>query len=115
MSKDNSTLVHIFDRSLRISSETRGEAHVKEAAEYLDQKMRSAASTVGKRSPLDIAILAAMEIAEEVLEMRHLKDRLLTEADERISAFTRRLEDGPGESSSADEEDGRITPPNPRF
>ena len=77
--------------------------------------MRSAAAAAGKRSPLDIAVLAAMEIAEQVLELRHQKERLLTEADERISAFTRRLEDGPGESSSADEEDGRMTPPNPRF
>ena len=111
MSKDNSTLVQIFDHSLRISSEAGGEAHVKEAADYLDQKMRSAASAVGKRSPLDIAILAAMEIAEEILAVRGDKDELLCQADERIRFFTRRLED----DTSNEDGDSEIPPPTPRF
>ena len=51
------------------------------------------ADAAGRRSPLDLAILAAMEIAREVLSVRSGNESLLDEADEQIGKFTRRLDD----------------------
>ena len=124
MARESSTLVTIYDHSLKIASDSADSARIVKAAEYLDQMMRSAAETAGRRSPLDIAILAAMEIAEEVVGIQREKESLLTEADQRISAFTRRLEEG-DDTPALDQEDdsnpqdntqdNSIPPPRPRF
>jgi len=104
----NYTSVQIFNQTYRLSSDQENSHYIKQAAEYLDKKMREASAVAGQRPLLDLAILAAMEIAEEVLEERRKKETLLSEADRRISNFTRRLEDQAwGQSSKGD------TPPPP--
>ena len=113
MASDNSTVVTIYDHSLKIASDSADSARILKAADYLDQMMRSAAESAGRRSSLDIAILAAMEVAEKVLEIRLNKEALLSDADERISAVTGRLEEG--DTPSADQEGDSIPPPHPRF
>lgn len=85
--------VQIFDHTYQLTSDDRDPQYIERAAQYLDDKMRQAASVLGQRAPLDIAILAAMEIAEEVIEAQRKKARLLEEADRRLDAFTRRLEE----------------------
>ena len=119
MAREASTIVTIYDHSFKIASDSADSDRIAKAADYLDQMMRSAAESAGKRSPLDIAILAAMEIAEEMLGVRSEKESLLSEADERISSFTRRLEDkdstSADDSTSQDREDDSIPPPHPRF
>ena len=74
MARETSTLVTIFDHSLKIASDSADSARIVKAADYLDQMMRSAAKVSGRRSALDIAILAALEIAEEVLGVRRKKE-----------------------------------------
>ena len=113
MARDNSTLVTIYDHSLKIASDSADSDRILKAADYLDQMMRSAAENAGKRSSLDIAILAAMEVAEKVLGTRRNTEALLSEADERLSGFTRRLEEG--DTPSTDQEGDSIPPPHPRF
>ena len=100
LADENIVKVQIFNQTYPISTENEDPEYVKQVAEYLDRKMHEAAATVGQRAPLDIAILAALNVADEVLSERGKKDALLTEADKRIGNFARLLED-----SSADEED----------
>ena len=66
--------------------------------------MREAASA-GARRPLDVAIMAAMNIAEEVLTARGRKESLLSQTDRRIDNFTRLLDDQPSlaEGAAVDE------------
>ena len=113
MASDNSTVVTIYDHSLKIASDSADSARILKAADYLDQMMRSAAESAGRRSSLDIAILAAMEVAEKVLETRQKQKSLLSEVDERLSAVSRRLEEG--DTPSTDQEGDSIPPPRPRF
>jgi len=86
--------VQIFNQSFRISADLEDPEYVKKAASYLDNKMREASSS-GARRPLDVAIMAAMNIAEEVLAARAKKEALLSKADQRIGDFTRLLDDQP--------------------
>ena len=112
MSQDQVVTVQIYNQTYRIASTTSAEVKfIKEAAALLDKKMREAAGTAGPRSPLDIAILAAMSIAQEVLEERDKKDDLIDHTDQKISDFTRRLEDETP-SSNPPEDD---LPPTARF
>ena len=103
MSKKDGVLVHIYDYHFRLGSDSRDPKYIEKAAAYLDEKMRRAAEEAGKRSPFEIAILAAMEIAEEVLEERAKTEHMLNEADERLNTFTERLEN---QSGSTDESVG---------
>lgn len=106
MSEKSRTVVQIFDHQYRIGSASADSGAIEQAAAFLDERMRQIAGTVKRRVPLEVAILAAMEIADEVLQSRNRHEQLLTEADERISRFTRKLEDETGSSG-----DG----PTPRF
>ena len=112
MPQDNLITVQIFNQTFRVSSEKEDPQYIEKAAAYLDQKMREAAAG-GAHRPLDIAILAAMNIAAEVLEARQNTQGLLNEADQRISNFTRFLEDQTG--SSLPSEEVGSDPPAPRF
>ena len=92
MTQNNIVAVQIYNQTYHLSSEEQDPDYIKRAADYLDEKMHQSAAVVGNRSPLDIAVLAALDIAQEVLTARQKKASLLDEADQRISAFTRRLE-----------------------
>ncbi len=84
--------VEIYGRRYQFSSDDRGPEHVTRAAQYLDEKMRQAATLVGERAPVDIAVLAAMEIAAEVLEARSRTAGLMDETDRRLGDVARRLQ-----------------------
>lgn len=92
MSKADDVLVEIFNHKFRLGSDSKDTEYIQKAAAYLDDKMKQAAIESGKKSPFDIAILAAMEIAEEVLDERAKTEHLLHQADERITSVTERLE-----------------------
>ena len=86
--------VQIFNQAFRISADLEDPEYVQKAAAYLDKKMREAASA-GNRRPLDVAIMAAMNIAEEVMEARGRKESLVSQTDRRIDSFTKLLDDQP--------------------
>jgi len=106
VTEQSRTVVKIFDHQYRIGSASADAGAIQQAADFLDERMRQIAGNVKKRVPLEVAILAAMEIADEVLRFRNRREQLLSEADERVSRFTRKLEDGTA---------GSDDPPAPRF
>ena len=106
MTEQSRTVVKIFDHQYRSGSASADAGAIEQAAAFLDERMRQIAGNVKKRVPLEVAILAAMEIADEVLRFRNRREQLLSEADERVSRFTRKLEDGTA---------GSDDPPAPRF
>ncbi len=112
MAPDMFTSVQIYNQTYRLGSDQANSQSIKQAAAYLDKKIREAASVTGHRPLLDLAVLAAMEIAEEVLKERRKKETLLSEADRRISNFTRRLEDQSGDLPASSDPPA---PPTARF
>lgn len=113
MSKKDGVLVQIFDYQFRLGSDSREPEYIEKAAAYLDEKMRLAAGEAGKRSPFEIAILAAMEIAEEVLEERGKTELMLNQADERLSSFSERLESHGGSTQELVEPEEPNAEPRP--
>lgn len=100
MSPDKTITVEIYKQTYQLgASEGRDNEYIQRAAAYLDEKMQQAAAEVGNRAPLDIAILAALNIAEEVLSAREQKETLIDQADAHIDSFTQLLSnaDPPGD------------------
>ena len=93
MSSQPSVAVHIYDQEYQIRADEQDAERIRQLAAYVDEKMASVAASVARRSPLDIAVLAAMEIAQEVIELRRKRDSMVDEADQRLVTVTRRLED----------------------
>jgi cell division protein ZapA len=98
---DESLVVDIYDQNFRLGTSSTNDEQIREAAAYLDQKMRKIAASRGRGVALELAILAAMEVAEEMLAAKQRRERLLADADERIDRFTQSLESS--ESPSAPE------------
>ena len=92
MSQTQPVTVRIYNQTYHlVNSEEQDPEYIRLAAAYLDEKMQQIATTIKHRGPLDIAILAALNIAEEVLHARQHKDALLNRADARIDSFTQLL------------------------
>ena len=113
MAEKESTIVMIFGHHYRIAADEADAKHVEAVASLLDSRMRRIATSSRRKVSLEIAIQAAMEIADEVLRARGKRDQFLTEADEHLNRFARKLEHGA--SSSDLLTGGEDTEPTPRF
>ena len=113
MAEKQSTIVTIFGHQYRIAADEADAKHVEVVASLLDSRMRRIATSSRRKVAVEIAIQAAMEIADEVLGARDQRDRLLTDADEHISRFARKLEDGAPASDLLT--GGEDPAPTPRF
>ena len=109
MTNEKAVAVEIFDQKYNLAtSEKRDAEYIEQAAKYLDGKMRIAAENAGRHSNiLDIAILAALDIAEEVLQAREQKEYLVTEADAKVESIKEQLNKG--------QSDIEPSPSEPRF
>ena len=88
---DSSLLVEVFDQPFHLASSSSDADEIRQAAAYLDEKMRAIASKRGRGVALELAILAGMEVAEEMLSTQQRREHLLADADEQIGRFTQAL------------------------
>lgn len=101
MSQSQPVTVRIYNKTYHlVNSGDQDPEYVRLAAAYLDEKMQQTAATIKHRAEFDIAILAALNIAEEVLRARQHKDALLDRTDARLDSFNRLLSDTPSNTDS---------------
>ncbi len=67
--------IEIYDQSYNISSE-QGEEHLKELAACVDAKMREVAAATGMADSLKVAVLAALNMADDLLALRKRQQEL---------------------------------------
>lgn len=65
----SSKKIQIYGKTYSLKSSS-SEVTAEEVAAYVDSKMRELASARSKTSTLDLAILAALNIAQELLELK---------------------------------------------
>ncbi|MEW6684851.1 MAG: cell division protein ZapA [Candidatus Edwardsbacteria bacterium] len=80
--------VNIFGNEYNIKGEADLE-YVQEVAKFVDLKMRQIAETTKTLSPTKIAILAALNIADELYQERISKEKTISAIEEKL----RRLEE----------------------
>lgn len=84
MAKEKHTVkVNIFGNELPIKSEADPE-YIKRVAKYVDRKMREISAKV-TRSPVKVAILAALNITDELFQEKADKDKSLAEVEDRTA------------------------------
>lgn len=105
MPRSPSVPVHIYDQVYHLACDQSDAQAIERAAAFLDKKMREAAAVAGERAPLDIAILAAMGVAEGLIKEKRKRTDLVEDADRRWRYFASRLED----------QGGAVPPATPRF
>ena len=76
--------VQILDEGLRIASDLGAES-TKEIVDCVDAKMREIASRSPHLSRAKIAVLTAMELAAEVVQVRKEREKLLEQTYENIN------------------------------
>lgn len=86
------TEVEIFGSVYTIRGSENGE-HLQELAAIVDRKMREIAGQVATVDTGKIAILAALNLADELVQTRHLQEGERVEIQERVTALTGELSD----------------------
>lgn len=85
-----STEVEIFGSVYNVRGSEDGE-HLQELAGIVDRKMREIAGQVATVDTAKIAILAALNLADELVQTRHLQEGERVEVQERVTALTGEL------------------------
>ncbi len=75
--------VNIFGKEYTLKSDV-GEEHIKNVARYLDEKMKMFAGHLSKQDPLKIAVLSALNIADELFRERKEKELRQKETDQEL-------------------------------
>ena len=66
----NSKKIQIYGKTYSLKSSS-SEVEAEEVAAYVDSRMKELANVRGKTSTLDLAILAALNIAQELMELKN--------------------------------------------
>jgi len=75
----------------------RGEAdpdYINEVAAYVDGKMKEVADTLSVKSTTKVAILAALNITDELFSLRGASDSASEEIEERLTLLADRVREG---------------------
>lgn len=75
-------------------------AYIVELAAYVDDKMRTAAESGVAQDSLRLAVLAALNIADEVFRCREAADRHVRSVEERTRALEQMLDAALAEASA---------------
>lgn len=86
------TLVRICDDDYHLTSEL-DDAELRRVAAYVDQKMRQNAGRSGRANKTHLAVLAAMDIATELLRSQQEKGQMIQKACESIDLLRHLVEE----------------------
>lgn len=90
---ENKVKVQIFGATYSIQGEADTE-YIVRLADYVNEKMKEVAQNLQTGSHLQIAILAALNIADEYFQMREVKSHLVSDLEKKASALITMLDEG---------------------
>ncbi|MCK4404144.1 MAG: cell division protein ZapA [candidate division Zixibacteria bacterium] len=88
--KKQSVKVNIFGEDYPIKGDTDA-FYIQEVAKYVDQKMKEVSEKLSNKLPLRVAVLAAMNIADELFKEREDKEKKLLNVEERSQSLLEQL------------------------
>ena len=88
------TTVRILDQEYRVRADDEDPEFVQDCAKYVDGTMRSLATRMATGTQLQVAVMSALNIAEELLRERRARNGAGTsdELENRVRAIVDRLE-----------------------
>ena len=84
--------VRILGQDLSVISDS-GDEHVASVVGYVNEKMQAAGKSVTNKESLNIAILAALNIADEYLQMAGAKENLRKQLESRSEQLIHLIND----------------------
>lgn len=87
-----STTIKIFGHEYRVKGDA-DPGYIEEVARYVDQKMREVSKQTPVGSITKIAILAALNIADELFRERNEKEKIISSVDAVTDRMRRKLEE----------------------
>ena len=84
--------IQIYGRTYSLKSSS-DQMSMEDVAAYVDAKMRELAAALSKTSSADLAILAALNIAQELMELQKQNDANHKSHEEKIGRIIEALED----------------------
>ncbi|HCG71836.1 MAG TPA: cell division protein ZapA [Nitrospina sp.] len=84
--------IQIYDKTYSLKS-SYDQMSMEEVAAYVDAKMRELAAALSKTSSADLAVLAALNIAQELIELQKQNDVNDKSHEEKIGRMIEALED----------------------
>ncbi len=86
-----SVKVNIFGEDYPIKGDAEA-SYIKKVAEYVDLKMKEVAEKLSNKLPLRVAVLAAMNITDELFKEREDKDKKILDVEERSQFLLEQLD-----------------------
>ena len=84
--------IQIYGKTYSLKSSS-DQMSMEEVAAYVDAKMRELAAALSKTSSADLAVLAALNIAQELMELQKQNDANDKSHEEKIGRMIEALED----------------------
>ena len=84
--------IQIYGKTYSLKSSS-DQMNMEEVAAYVDAKMRELAAALSKTSSADLAVLAALNIAQELIELQKQNDVNDKSHEEKIGRMIEALED----------------------
>ena len=88
--KKQSVKVNIFGEDYPIKGDTDA-FYIQEVAKYVDQKMKEVSEKLSNKLPLRVAVLAAMNITDELFKEREDKEKKLLNVEEKSQSLLEQL------------------------
>jgi cell division protein ZapA len=84
--------VRILGQELSVMSDS-GDEHVADVIRYVSEKVEQAGKVPGSKNALNIAILAALNIADEYLRIRGVKENVYSQLESRSEQLINLIND----------------------
>ncbi len=95
--------INIYGTEYPIKSDAETDTeYIRRVADYVDQKMREIEQNTQAKSSLKVAILAALNITDELFQERESKESLLEGVRIKLASLSRSLEQSLNEDSSSE-------------
>ena len=89
--KKQSVKVNIFGEDYPIKGDTDA-LYIQKVAKYVDQKMKEVSERLSNKLPLRVAVLAAMNITDELFKDREDKEKKLLNLEEKSQFLVEQLD-----------------------
>jgi cell division protein ZapA len=84
--------VRMLGQDLSVISDS-GDEHVENVIRYVSEKVEEAGKAAGSKNALNIAILAALNIADEYLRMKGVKENIYSQLESRSEQLIHLIND----------------------
>ncbi len=100
MSQENIVTIKILDRLYKIKCTAKDAIDLQEAAQYVDDQMRKIRQSGHISSTDRLAVVAALNVYNELLQLKRQKNQCIDVMNQRIMDLQRRIEEQLADSST---------------